>query len=201
MNSKSPSERRYARTRDAILDAARTLIVEKGVEQLSMRTLADAVDYSPSALYNYFDGKQAILEALRKEGWALMATMEQQLPQDLSPAELLLENGLNYLRFAERYPAHYQLIMDPTDDVPDSLEAFIIRPNFKELLDYVEILVASNEITLPMGYDVLHMAFLIWFLVHGISMVRAGLLRNCGVDFDALSEQVLRGLLNTFTNQ
>jgi AcrR family transcriptional regulator len=57
-----------ARRRDAavvrILDTATTLIATEGLEGLSMARLADAVDYTPGALYRYFDSKDALLSRL-----------------------------------------------------------------------------------------------------------------------------------------
>lgn len=50
----TPRERRAQRTRDAILEAARGIISKKGVEALSIRSIADAIDYSPAGLYEYF---------------------------------------------------------------------------------------------------------------------------------------------------
>jgi len=62
LDNKTPSERRYEKTRQGILSAARTLLLEGGVEAISMRTLADKVDYSPAALYKYFANKEEIIE-------------------------------------------------------------------------------------------------------------------------------------------
>ncbi|MCB0105373.1 MAG: TetR family transcriptional regulator, partial [Caldilineaceae bacterium] len=44
----TPRERRALRTREAILDAARKIISKDGVDGLSMRNIADAIDYSPA---------------------------------------------------------------------------------------------------------------------------------------------------------
>ncbi len=40
-----------------------------------MRYLAEKVDYSPSALYKYFNNKEEIIEALRQEGWVQMESI------------------------------------------------------------------------------------------------------------------------------
>jgi len=51
-------------TRNQIVTAARRIAAEQGVEQLSMRRLADALDVMPNALYTYFPDKVAILDAV-----------------------------------------------------------------------------------------------------------------------------------------
>jgi ACR3 family arsenite transporter len=53
----SPRIRRHQRTQQAILDAARAIISREGVGELSMRAIAERIDYSPAGLYEYFDGK------------------------------------------------------------------------------------------------------------------------------------------------
>ena len=73
MTDKTPSERRYEKTRQGILSAARNLLLEGGTDAISMRTLADKVDYSPAALYKYFANKEEIIEALRQEAWRAWA--------------------------------------------------------------------------------------------------------------------------------
>jgi AcrR family transcriptional regulator len=200
MSKKSPSERRHGRTRQAILDAARAIINEQGVDALSMRTLAEEVDYSPSALYNYFDNKEEIIEAIRAEGWALFDAMDQSsLQAGLSPAELLYQSGLAYLKFAETYPDHYLLMMSPSDRVPESLDEFMQWPNFRELVDSVDAMVASGYLKVPSGYTSLHLAFLIWFVVHGIAMLKLTLMRDCQPEFDEISAQVMRAAVDMFT--
>ncbi|MBN1813471.1 MAG: TetR/AcrR family transcriptional regulator [Anaerolineae bacterium] len=200
MSKKSPSERRHGRTRQAILDAALAIINQQGVDGLSMRTLAEEVDYSPSALYNYFDNKEEIVEAIRAEGWALFDAMDQgSLQGDLSPAELLYRSGLAYLKFAETYPDHYLLMMSPSDRVPESLEEFMQWPNFKELADSIEAMVASGDLKVLPGYTSLHLAFLVWFVVHGIAMLKLTLMRDCRPEFDEISARVMRAAVDVFT--
>ena len=56
--------------RSKILDAARELIHENGYEKLTIRKIADRIEYSPMSLYNHFADKDDILIALAKEGFA-----------------------------------------------------------------------------------------------------------------------------------
>lgn len=199
MGNKSPSERRHSKTRQAILDAARAIINEQGVNALSMRTLAEEVDYSPSALYSYFDNKEEIIEAIRAEGWALLDAMDQgPMEDDLSPAELLYQSGLAYLKFAETYPDHYLLMMSPSDRVPKSLDEFMQLSNFKELASSIDAMVAAGDLQVPPGYTSLHLAFLVWFVVHGIAMLKLTLMRDCQPEFDEISAQVMRAAVDVF---
>src|ERR1700688_1080714 len=63
---------RHTREREAvwraILDAARTLFLAEGYANVSMRKIAEQIEYSPGAIYSYFPGKEDIFFALAEEG-------------------------------------------------------------------------------------------------------------------------------------
>ena len=86
---KTPRERRREATLARILDAALDLVVEGGFDALSMNRLARETDFTPGALYRYFDSKQALLEQIVRTyaGRALTAPAE-------IPTEPSLQQGL-----------------------------------------------------------------------------------------------------------
>lgn len=62
--TKTPRARRHDANLVRILDAAMSMVAAGGLESLSMTKLAEAVDYTPGALYRYFDSKDALLSKL-----------------------------------------------------------------------------------------------------------------------------------------
>ena len=66
----SPREKRHARTRENILEAAMQIVMQQGVEAVSMREIAERIEYSPSGLYEYFSSKEELFAALVDEGRA-----------------------------------------------------------------------------------------------------------------------------------
>lgn len=60
-------ETKGERTRRAILDAARRVIMEKGYTAASMREIGDAAGITPAAIYNHFAGKEALFSAVLEE--------------------------------------------------------------------------------------------------------------------------------------
>lgn len=60
-------ETKGERTRRAILDAARRVILEKGYTAASMREIAEAAAITPAAIYNHFEGKEALFSAALSE--------------------------------------------------------------------------------------------------------------------------------------
>lgn len=189
----SPRDRRYDLTKQRILDTARTILLTEGVGAISMRTLAEKVDYSPAALYKYFANKEEIIEALRQEAWQLMATYEpESVPASMtSMPDLFVRLGRNYIRFASQYPQYYQLIMSTTETGPKNLDEFKQNPNFIGLLQFMEAAVKSGEFKLPEGYTPTHLAMLSWFVVHSISLLNLTMMSKCQEEFEALSIEIL----------
>ena len=110
MTDSTPRERRYARTRQAILDAARQLIAEQGLDKFSLRELARRVDYSPAGLYEYFSSKDEIVTAVAAEGFDRLSAYLDRVASDLPPAERLVAIGLAYVGFAHNNPDYFTLM-------------------------------------------------------------------------------------------
>jgi AcrR family transcriptional regulator len=72
MGIKERQERDREAVRRAILDAARDLFVREGFQNVSIRKIAEIVEYSPAALYGYFRSKDDIFWALADEGFRLL---------------------------------------------------------------------------------------------------------------------------------
>ncbi len=93
--------RRHAATRDEILAAAWTLARDRGLEGWSLRDLAAAVGMRAPSLYGYFEGKDAIYDAMYAQGY------EQLLAR---AAERLRQVAHAFFDFAVADPARHQLL-------------------------------------------------------------------------------------------
>src|SRR5207248_4245029 len=72
MGIKERHERDRCAVRRSILDAARELFVAVGFENVSIRKIAERIEYSPAAIYSYFPSKDDIFFALAEEGFRLL---------------------------------------------------------------------------------------------------------------------------------
>lgn len=195
MTDQTPSKRRYQKTRQGILDAASSIIIEQGVSALSMRALAEKVDYSASALYKYFDNKEEIVSALREEGMLISDSITRgRIKPEMRVKEAMTQMGLGYLEFSRKFPAHYQLIMSPTENIPATFDDFINDPQFAGLLSFASGAIASGNIKLPEGAQPIHLAFTMWFIGHGASMIQNNLMKNCQDELAEIYKQVLEML-------
>ena len=72
MGIKERQERDRETVRRAILDAARELFVVEGFQNVSIRKIAERIEYSPAAIYGYFPSKDDIFFSLAEEGFRLL---------------------------------------------------------------------------------------------------------------------------------
>lgn len=110
MGTKERREREKTETRDKILQAARELFIREGYDGVSMRQLAEKVEYSPTAIYVHFADKEQLLRELCHHDFARLAQVIQPaaLPQDA--LDRIKHIGRLYVEFGRQYPNHYKLM-------------------------------------------------------------------------------------------
>ncbi|MDJ0367823.1 TetR/AcrR family transcriptional regulator [Hymenobacter sp. H14-R3] len=96
--------------RQLILDAAQHLFVEQGFEKVSMRNIAEATNYSATAVYHYFADKSALLYALQSRAFERLAQQADAVEQIESPVGRLRALGHTYLGFAAAHPELFELM-------------------------------------------------------------------------------------------
>jgi AcrR family transcriptional regulator len=101
-------ERQELRTR--ILDAARELFAELGYEAVTMRKIAERIEYSPTAIYFHFKDKDALMRELCELDFASLAHQFQKIAKEKDPIERLRKIGLAYVAFGLEFPNHYRLL-------------------------------------------------------------------------------------------
>src|SRR5947209_12098777 len=94
--------------REEILDAARTLFVKQGYESVSIRKIAEKVEYAPGTIYLYFQDKAEILNQLCEETFAKLIARMQAIEHDSAAPLDKLRRGLRtYIQFGLENPNHY----------------------------------------------------------------------------------------------
>ena len=114
MGVKERREREKSETRDKILDAARELFVTEGYDGVSMRRVAEKIEYSPTAIYVHFADKQELFHELCQQDYARLAEVFQSSNMPTDPIERLKQIGSTYIDFGMRFPNHYKLPAIPT---------------------------------------------------------------------------------------
>jgi len=110
MGSKQRREREKEALRQEILDAARELFVQEGYENVSMRRIAEKIEYSPTTIYLYFDDKVSLLYAICEETFARLAKRMETIAKDAGDPVRALKKGCRaYVDFGLKYPNHYKV--------------------------------------------------------------------------------------------
>lgn len=95
--------------RQEILDAASELFVRDGYENVSMRRIADKIEYSPTTIYIYFQDKADLLEQVCKETFArLVQNLSKIIEQPGEPIERLKRGLIAYIEFGLENPHQYR---------------------------------------------------------------------------------------------
>jgi AcrR family transcriptional regulator len=181
--------------RDRILSAAREVFLEGGAEAVTMRSVAERVGVTATALYRHFDGKEALLQAVIRAGFEGFGSYLYRSLAGAGPLERLQLSGQAYLDFALQQPQVYRTIfMTPLpagscepSDLPDSNKA----ATFRFLTDRVRECMEAGQLRKD---DPDAVALAIWAHVHGlVSLYLSGALGMAEQPFrEAYAQSVQR---------
>jgi len=109
-------EREKEDVRRKILDAAHDLFEAHGYENVTMRAVADAIEYSPTTIYHHFANKDALVEALCFSDFEQLSAVMNQEPLPARPVDRIRALGRAYAAFGIANPNHYRfMFMTPGD--------------------------------------------------------------------------------------
>lgn len=191
MGPKERREREREEIRGRILDAARELFASEGVESVTMRRIAERIEYSPTAIYFHFRDKDALLAELCDcdfrafaHGFALIA----QIPD---PVERLRAAGYAYVDFGLKNPSHYRLMfMTPKDAVPNlESKGKPEEDAYAFLKGIVAELVATGRVRDDVPQDVELLSQVIWSGVHGVVSLEIAKCKDEWVDWRSIEER------------
>jgi AcrR family transcriptional regulator len=103
-------EREKLDTRQRILDAARELFATEGYDAVTMRKIADRIEYTPTAIYFHFEDKDALIRELCAADFLALAQAFQPIALVPDPIERIKRTGSAYIEFALAHPNHYRLM-------------------------------------------------------------------------------------------
>ncbi len=103
-------EKQKKEIRKRILDASIKLFVEEGFENVTIRKIADIIEYSPTTIYLYFKDKNEIFYELHELGFQKMAALNRNLENIKNPLTRLFKMGENYIGFGLANPEFYDIM-------------------------------------------------------------------------------------------
>lgn len=162
-------EREKLKMRDLILDEAMKLFLSEGFEKVTIRRIAERIEYSPATIYLHFKDKDDILFALHREGFEELYKRQQAVLAIKDPLKRLRRHGETYLSFALEKPEYYDLMFikrNPIRKIREQKEWDIGFRSYEFLKKNVEDCMKARQ--LPRT-DVDVAAFSLWAHVHGIA--------------------------------
>jgi AcrR family transcriptional regulator len=157
--------------RREILDAASELFAREGYASVSMRKIAERIEYSPTTIYLYFKDKNDLLRQICEETFAkLIRKWEQIVRKNEDPLTALRKYMRAYVDFGLKYPNHYEVtfinpIADHLGGNESSYESSMGKKAFENLVTLVERCMQAGQLKKA---DVAQTSQVIWALGHGL---------------------------------
>ena len=155
--------------RQEIMDAARELFVENGYEAVSMRKIAERIEYSPTTIYLYFDDKVDLMTQICEQTFAKLTRNIKAINKKIDdPIEALRAGMLEYVNFGLRHPSHYLLLFNTR--VPEEPRIAFAESNgklaFETLRDAVTACIGAGKLS---SRDIDLVSQTLWMGIHGIT--------------------------------
>jgi AcrR family transcriptional regulator len=196
---KERQEREREAVSRAILDAARELFVTHGYQEVSIRKIADRIEYSPAAIYSYFPSKDDIFFALAEEGFRLLFSYAQavEVGTDGDPADALREMFWRYYRFSKEHPEYFALMFldRSVPKIRDNWERFGFIGELKHDTR-ARIAHAMAAGAVPAGTSAHAVFRLLLAAAHGVAALRLCDRLAPGEDADALARATIDAVIH-----
>src|SRR6476659_8262280 len=196
MGIKERQERDRETVRRAILDAARDLFVTEGFQNVSIRKIAERIEYSPAAIYSYFPSKDDIFFSLAEEGFHLLgdpgADEVMAELQGLAPLDRVRAVFWRLYQFSRQHPQYFALMFvdRSVPRISREYERFAFAREMKEVLSsHVQAAVHSGALPSTIPPDV--MFRMLSTALIGVAVLRLSDRLAPGEDADVLARDVL----------
>lgn len=182
--------------RCSILQEARKIVEQEGWQALSIRRIAEAIEYSVPVIYDHFANKEAILLEFTREGYELLVQkLSQEKNRHTRPAAQIEAMAYAYWEFAFSNKAYYQLMYGLGMPTCETVRQVSALQTFSELIhSSISELIAQGKKPDADPYLKLHT---FWSMLHGlvsINMMTGGSQGN-----DELNKKIIHDFIEGFT--
>jgi AcrR family transcriptional regulator len=180
----------------AILDAARDLFVAEGYHNVSIRKIAERIEYSPASIYSYFPSKDDIFFALAEEGFRLLCTREASCDENTDVLEGIRRPFWRVYEFSKSHPEYYALMfVDRTvPKISKDWQRFgFVREMKLQIGAGIQRAIEAGRF--PPGTQVDAVFRILMTAIHGAAVSRLSNRVHPGEDADALARDTLEAAL------
>jgi AcrR family transcriptional regulator len=181
-------ERQRKEVRDSILEAAWRLVNDEGWQSLSIRKIADAIEYSVPVVYDHFENKEAILFEFNKQGFKLLGEKIKEVKEAHATPVLQLEAmAFAYWDFAFANQEFYQVMFGLGMPGCEQIK------KMPELLEFTETIKRTIEEINPETNSFLKLNSF-WSMLHGLVSINL-MTSESKEDFNKM---ILKDFVNVF---
>jgi AcrR family transcriptional regulator len=180
MGIKERREKAKENLRQEIFDAASELFAKEGIANVSMRKIAEKIEYSPTTIYLYFKDKTTLLHQICEETFAKLAVEVTKIREETNDPLEILRGGMRaYIEFGLKHPNHYEVVfITPMETYFD--EKFSSEYTFEDSMGkvafekLVESVVACAEAGVITNGDIELISQTLWAGMHGLTSLLIG---------------------------
>lgn len=171
----------HGNVKAALIEAAKNLLMKEKVQNLTLRRLAKEVGITPTAVYNHFSDKDALIVAIKTEGFEhYNAYLQQHCTETEDPEKMLLQLGIGYYHFSRDFPSQFEILFNytvsPEADITELLQTSC--QSEEQLRDVMRRIFEKhgqeyNDETL------IRACLMAWTQIHGlVTLIAAGAIRS-----------------------
>ena len=196
MGTKERQDRERQAVTTAILDAARDLFIAEGYQSVSIRKIAERIEYSPAAIYSYYASKDDIFLALAAEGFHRLDEKVRAAMTTDDPLENVRGCWWAFYQFSQEQPAFFQL-MFVDHSVPRITEQWEGFEFLQQMLTHAvnAIQTAIDAGAFPATLNPNAAMHMLWASLIGPGVVGIRHRLATGEDYDALARDVLNATI------
>jgi AcrR family transcriptional regulator len=165
--------RHRGKLRRKILDAARELFVADGYEAVTMRTVAEVIEYSPTTIYGYFPDKHSLVATLCDEDWQHFTQSVRPVTASPDPLQRLRRFGTAYVEFALSHPHQYRFLFMTYGGLRFSFDPVPPRSAAQDAYEFLHRAVTEavemGSFPAQVPDDAHLIASALWLAVHGVA--------------------------------
>lgn len=195
MGVKERHEREREAVARAILDAARDLFVAEGYQHVSIRKIAEKIEYSPAAIYSYFPSKDDIFLALTEEGFRMLFACEEgAAPAD--PIDKMRAGFWRLYEFSKEHPEHFALMFldRSVPRISKDWQRFgFVREMKTRMAAHIQSVIDAG--LFPPGTDADTVFRILLASIHGVAVMRLCERLAPAENADALARETLEAAL------
>jgi AcrR family transcriptional regulator len=192
-------ERQRKEVRDSILQSAWQLVNEEGWQNLSIRKIADAIEYSVPVVYDHFENKEAILSEFNHKGFKLLGgQISEAKNSETLPSKQLEAIAYAYWDFAFNNKEYYQVMYGLGMPTCESLE------RVPELAAFITVIFSTIDELIKLGNKENENTWLkvhsFWSMIHGLVSINliAPPVAHMGMTVDEMNKMILSDFIKGF---